>query len=174
MGSTPLSNRYRVDANHRDGSYFFVRQLRPARAAPTTATRARNRGISVRAAAKKELLKRPCLAKTSPAAMRCYAMTCGAIHQSGRRDSNARHSAWKADALPLSYARGGLAQSDSLQHSSLSMGLADGARPVSLFSFLRKALRHRHGCPHYLSYFPPSHAAFDSSEYQVADATDHQ
>ena len=25
--------------------------------------------------------------------------------QSGRRDSNPRHSAWKADALPLSYAR---------------------------------------------------------------------
>ena len=28
--------------------------------------------------------------------------------KSGRRDSNAQHSAWKADALPLSYARGRL------------------------------------------------------------------
>ena len=27
------------------------------------------------------------------------------LHQSGRRDSNPQHSAWKADALPLSYAR---------------------------------------------------------------------
>ena len=31
MGSTPLSNRYRVDAGHRNGSHFFVRQL-PQRA----------------------------------------------------------------------------------------------------------------------------------------------
>ena len=52
----------------------------------------------MRAGAKKEPFKRPCPVKTSPAAMRCYAMTCGAIHQSGRRDSNARHSAWKAEA----------------------------------------------------------------------------
>ncbi len=33
------------------------------------------------------------------------ATPCNAVQESGRRDSNAQHSAWKADALPLSYAR---------------------------------------------------------------------
>ena len=90
-----------------------VQFLREQRAAQTTAVRARNRGISVRAGATSQAFKRRHIPKTSTALVRSYAATCGAMRYSGRRDSNPQHSAWKAaatfrnmlKALPLTTAQ---------------------------------------------------------------------